>query len=307
MTSTNPSADKERRTQQQTKATIGPIHMTPVLAAIALTWMLAYVLNAFNLSLPRPVLTPFEELPDTISPQEALTNPAPYLNTAIFVAAMAVSGIILLYVARRSLRIRYFFLAMVAIVSFAVSILFLPLSILLVAILTDNPLTYYLASEYGLILGIIAASIVIYCIISRSEIAALIGLVYVGVGSGVLLGATVPLWTSLVLLIAASTFDIYAVFRGHLRLLADESRINLKGLIVAFRGMDLGLGDIVFYSMLITFSLSHFGFLSAIGASIGVGGGFATTLLLLRIRKVIPALPIPLLVGLTLTLALSMF
>lgn len=194
---------------------------------------------------------------------------------------------------------------MVALVSFAVSVLFLPLSMTLIAIITGNTVPHYLASEYGLILGVIIATIVTYSIVSRSEIAALIGLAYVGAGSGVLLGATVPLWTSFVLLVAVSIFDIYAVFRGHLKLLADNSRTSLKGLMVPFRGMDLGLGDVVFYSMLIMFSLSHFGFLSAIGASVGVGGGFAATLMLLRRRRLIPALPIPLLGGLALTLTLA--
>ncbi len=144
-------------------------------------------------------------------------------------------------------------------------------------------------------------------LLRAGELASLVASTYVGAGVGVMLGASLPFWTTIVLLVAISCFDVLAVRRGHLKRIGDINPTELKGLMVEFRGMGLGLGDVFFYSLLIHFSLANFGLISGIAASIGIFAGFSLTLQLLKKNSLVPALPQPLLIGMALVLVTNVF
>lgn len=113
-------------------------------------------------------------------------------------------------------------------------------------------------------------------------------------------------WMALLLPLAFAAYDIYAVFRGPLKhLIGTSPNLTLNGMSVRFGEFTLGLGDIVFYTMLPSLALYYVanatGYLSGVYASLVtmlvMDAGVALTLFLLSKRRLLPGLPIPMLLG----------
>ncbi len=121
--------------------------------------------------------------------------------------------------------------------------------------------------------------------------------------------ATLPLATALLLPIAFSIYDIYAVFKGPLKsLVGTGEKVALVGMSIRLGEFTLGLGDVVFYTMLPSLPLAQlispvssvagFAALRASFATLGaIDVGVLATLFLLSKRKMLPGLPIPMLLG----------
>ena len=118
--------------------------------------------------------------------------------------------------------------------------------------------------------------------------------------------ATLPLSTALLLPIAFAIYDIYAVFKGPLKsLIGTGEKIALVGMSIKAGEFTLGLGDVVFYSMLPSLPLAQLVSRTYIGTALPwalatlvvMDIGVATTLFLLSKRRLLPGLPIPMLLG----------
>jgi type IV secretory pathway VirB2 component (pilin) len=126
-------------------------------------------------------------------------------------------------------------------------------------------------------------------------------LALVGAEVGSFFAFTLPLFTALLLPVAFSLYDIYAVFRGPLKqLIAVDSTVALVGMSIKAGEFTLGLGDVVFYTMLpaIAFrpdlGLSPYVPFEMIAA---IDAGVVATLYLLSKKRLLPGLPIPMLLG----------
>jgi hypothetical protein len=113
-------------------------------------------------------------------------------------------------------------------------------------------------------------------------------------------------WTALLLPLAFAVYDIYAVFRGPLKhLIGASPSLVLNGMSVKLGEFTVGLGDIVFYTMLPSMALYYIAnstsYLSGIYASLMtmlvIDLGVGITLFLLSKRRLLPGLPIPMLLG----------
>jgi len=113
-------------------------------------------------------------------------------------------------------------------------------------------------------------------------------------------------WMTLLLPLAFAVYDIYAVFKGPLKhLIGSAPGLALNGLSVRLGEFTLGLGDIVFYTMLPSVALLYVSytkdFVAGVSASIVamlvIDLGVAVTLYLLSRRRLLPGLPIPMLLG----------
>jgi hypothetical protein len=127
-------------------------------------------------------------------------------------------------------------------------------------------------------------------------------LAFVGAEVGSFFAETLPQWTALALPIVFSIYDIYAVFRGPLKaLIGTNPGIALVGMSIRAGEFTLGLGDIVFYTLLPSLALFEFypkfGFLPAALTIVAIEVGMMTTLFLLSKRRLLPGLPIPMLLG----------
>ena len=127
-------------------------------------------------------------------------------------------------------------------------------------------------------------------------------LAFVGAEVGSFFAETLSPWTALALPIAFSVYDIYAVFRGPLKaLVGTNPTIALVGMSIKAGEFTLGLGDVVFYTLLPSLALfqfyPRFGLLPAGLTMVAIIAGMVVTLFLLSKRRMLPGLPIPMLLG----------
>jgi hypothetical protein len=159
------------------------------------------------------------------------------------------------------------------------------------------PTTLELPAAYGtaaLVVVLVGYTIFIK---NRPWLATII-LAFVGAEVGSFFAETLPPYTALALPIAFSLYDLYAVFRGPLRaLIGTAPNIALVGMTIKAGEFTLGLGDIVFYTMLPSLSLFWVGTTASIATVAAIDVGVVATLYLLSRRRLLPGLPIPMLLG----------
>ncbi len=132
---------------------------------------------------------------------------------------------------------------------------------------------------------------------------------------GAFLGVAIPLWSAVLILLGLSFYDIYSVFRGPIKriveLTAEEGEKEEKGdipmLVFTTSEIDLGIGDLTFYAMLVAESIIIEPFpYTTISAIIGIIIGSIITLKILEKKGLLPGLPLPILCGLGLILLTTM-
>jgi len=250
--------------------------------AVTLVFASFLSLSVKGVWLPQPVVTP---VPVEGEGPEQLLTPAPYLNSMIMVSMIFLGSVLILFLLRYYRLLRIIINLVVFVSSSAATVFYLFL-------LSDLPETHIY------ILSLFAGLIVAVSISSKSEVAGVLAASYLASAVGVLLGVSIPYWTALAVLTVVALYDVLAVFKGHLRNLHELDTGRIKGLVVDFRGVTLGLGDLIFYSLLFSMTFNNLGMLSAFAAAFGIMMGYFLTLRMALRHPVFPALPIPLLVGL---------
>lgn len=116
---------------------------------------------------------------------------------------------------------------------------------------------------------------------------------------GSFFASTLPLTTALLLPLLFGLYDIYAVFRGPLKQLVGSAPPGaLASMTVKAGEFTVGLGDIVFYSMLPSLALFYLQPINSLYTIVAVDTGVVFTLYLLTKRRLLPGLPIPMFLGL---------
>lgn len=122
--------------------------------------------------------------------------------------------------------------------------------------------------------------------------------VCLGGALGVFFGASIPLLSALLILCFLAVYDVFAVYKGPVGKIAHAGLDQLKGLSFSFKDIQMGLGDLVFYSMLSGIMLFNFGVVSYIVSFVGILAGVFLTFLMLEKKGIFPGLPIPVFLGL---------
>ena len=145
-----------------------------------------------------------------------------------------------------------------------------------------------------------------------------VAVVAVGGALGIFFGFSIPLYSAVIILIFLAVYDVIAVYRGPVGKIAQSQSASgsgsgsgldeLQGLSFSFKDIQMGLGDLVFYSMLtgaMFFSFPQtmfFGFpesiLPTVAAIIGILAGSIITFFMLTKRGIFPGLPFPIMLGL---------
>lgn len=129
-------------------------------------------------------------------------------------------------------------------------------------------------------------------------------LAFVGAEVGSFFASTLPPLTALLLPIAFSIYDIYAVFRGPLKQLVGMGPgVALQGMSIKAGEFTLGLGDVVFYTMLPSLALFYMTPAISLATIAVIDVGVVATLFLLSRRRLLPGLPIPMVLGVVLLAA----
>lgn len=153
---------------------------------------------------------------------------------------------------------------------------------------------------YVIILMIIVTVTFDIAVFRGNETSRNVVVVILGGALGVFLGWSIPLISAILILAFLAVYDIIAVYKGPVGKIASSGLDQLKGLSFSFRDIQMGLGDLVFYSMLCAAMLRWLNWYSYIFSFIGILVGSFLTFRILEKRGLFPGLPVPIFLGLIL-------
>lgn len=274
--------------------------LVPVAVSLSMAWLfLALVILSKVES--AMFLAPFEEPTNGRHLGVLLESPSPYLNTLAFLGAvLAGSAFVIVFLKFFKRFIRAFVVGALWLAAFSVSSFY--------ALLCSRALLPGSNAERILLpIAAVTATVAAYVSASKKGILSLFSCGIVGAGAGVTLGSSMPFWTAIVLLVSISAYDVLAVLRGHLGALKEQELESLRGFVVEYGGLMIGLGDIFFYALLTSFATLRVGLLAGVGGTLGILAGYVLTLKLLERRGMLPGLPAPILIGLALAMLFGYF
>jgi presenilin-like A22 family membrane protease len=222
-------------------------------------------------------------------------------NATYFVALVA-TGALLLYLLlrRKSLKI------ISIITSFALTAAIIMLSLIyLSAALSTVQLSY--VDFLVIAISITVTAVADYLILkSKSRFG---NWVILGLGGalGSFLGISIPTLSALLILCLLAVYDVFAVYHGPVGKIAKSGLEQLRGLSVSFKEIQMGLGDLTFYSMLSGHMLFNFGLVSCLASIFGILLGCLLSFRMLEKKGMFPGLPFPIVLGIAAGFLASIF
>src|SRR5712692_2804493 len=260
-----------------------PKHLIPIGLGLIVSGLLSYPISGGQA--PSAQVTPFQG--------DTLSNAS--LNAIVLVFALGASATVMFLLIRRGRMrfIRRMVKGAFVLVSFAV-VFWYSNSILFLLGLPLNDLATL--TLLGLSLG--AAVAIGVMVFGKGKLRQLSGVTTVGALTGVFLGYSIGLTTSIVLVAALVIYDIVAVFRGPVGALAKTLEPgDLPGAMFSYGELTIGMGDLVFYSLIATTAMVTFGLFSFLGTAIGILAGTYLGFRALSRFEMFPGLPFSLLLG----------
>lgn len=260
-----------------------PQHLLPILLGLTATGLLGYPISGSGA--PAAQVTPFGG--------NTITSAS--LNAVILVFALAASATVMFVLIRRGRMrfIRRMVKGALILVSFAVAFWYTTSVVPLTVDLSDSlTLSVFIVASLGIAVSIGAT------IFAKGRIRQLFGVTVLSALTGVFLGYSIGLVTALVLVAALVVYDIVAVFRGPVGALAKSVEAgDLPGAMFTYGELTIGMGDLVFYSLLAMIAMVTFGLFSFLGAAVGILAGTYLGFRALSRFEMFPGLPFSLLLG----------
>lgn len=257
-----------------------PVHLVPILATLLFGAVCAFLLLESQADL-YPV-TPF---------QEGVGS----LFNALYFVILAGVGATVLYLLLRRKNIR----SITIITGFALTAASLMLSfIYLWAAFSILSFPYMPALILVSILSILMAVLADVAIFRNHRRAAELSTLLLGGALGSFLGASIPTLSATLILGALAIYDIFAVYRGPVGKIADTGLDKLRGLSFYFKDIQVGLGDLTFYSMLTSLALVNTDLILWVASTVGVLIGAFLAFKMLERKGIFPGLPFPVTLGL---------
>jgi len=257
-----------------------PVYLLPILASLLTGLVFSYVLLSSNIgTLP---VTPFPETPS-----------GQFSNALYFVILIAIAATIFYLLIKWKSR---------KLISVLIGFAMTGASVLLSAFYSLALLSSFPNWEiYVVIISVVVTIVFDVAVFKGNETSRNVIVVLLGGALGVFLGWSIPVVSAVLILAFLAVYDIIAVYKGPVGKIASSGLDQLKGLSFSFKDIQMGLGDLVFYSMLCSVMLlnSDFGGIAPyIGSLIGVVGGSFITFRILEKRGLFPGLPVPIFLGL---------
>ena len=218
-----------------------------------------------------------------------------FFNALYFVVLTAVGATLLYLLLRRkkiksiSLIIGFAFTLAVILLSFVYtwaifSIIALPFTVALIL--------------YTVVSAVTAETVDILVFLKRSEASEVVVLL-LGGGLGAFLGVSIPTLSAILILFALAVYDVFAVYRGAVGKIVHSGLEQLRGLSFTFKDVQMGLGDLTFYSLLTSLVWTRSMSPVYLTASIaGVLLGVLIAFKMLERKGIFPGLPFPIALGL---------
>jgi presenilin-like A22 family membrane protease len=260
------------------------VYLLPILASLLVGLGCAYLL----------VPVEADAIPVTPIPEE--TTGAPFGNALYFVILIAISATLFYFlIKRRNKRV----IKAIVIISLTTASLLLSL-IYLSAIFAYFPSLNFLVIPLSIFFTILFDLAIFRFRGFPREIV----VICLGGALGIFFGKFVPLWSAVLILAFLAIYDIFAVYKGPVGKIAASGLDQLEGLSFSFKDIQMGLGDLVFYSMLMGAILFYFlpDLIPTLASIIGILVGSIITLFMLQKKGIFPGLPFPIMLGLALGL-----
>jgi presenilin-like A22 family membrane protease len=256
------------------------VYLVPVLASLLFGLGCAAILLAQPL--PEISVTPF--------PGDS--GSAPFGNAVYFVILIALSATIFYILLKRKSRKLIF-----GLIAFALTTAALLLSVIyLSALFVYEPELDFLVLPLSILLTIIF-DLAIFRLGGKARNLAV---VLLGGALGIFFSASIPFLSALLILVFLAVYDVFAVYYGPVGKIAESGLDQLQGLSYSFKDVQMGLGDLVFYSMLSGSLLFQFqpSLVPCFVSIVGISVGSLITLVLLEKKGIFPGLPFPIALGL---------
>ena len=258
------------------------LYLAPIAGSLLVGTLCVFLISSS--SIPIYQVTPFSE--------ENMGFLASFSNAFYFVILAGIGATLLyLLIKRRSRRL------ISMIIGIALTAAFLMLSIVyLSAAFSTSDVPYW--EEIILTASIFmtaAADFVIFRVHGRP---ASLLVLCIGGALGAFLGISIPTYSAALILGFLAVYDVFAVYRGPVGKIAHSGLEQLRGLSFSFRDIQMGLGDLTFYSMLSGHMLFNFGITSCIASTIGILSGCFLSFKMLEKKEMFPGLPLPIVLGL---------
>ncbi|MGC9135856.1 hypothetical protein [Caldivirga sp.] len=270
-----------------------PYFIVPPLSSMLMGALLTIGLTLKHAYIPTP--SPVISSSNTVS--------AGFYNSLV-ILLMALAGLIVVYLLIRYAKFKAFAIFKDAMIIFLIYTL--------VTFYLYEYATYYniyplllVITFYPLSLGLTAV-LGYFSLYSNSQVLRSIGIVSYSAMAGSLLATSLPPVTAAMVPIVLAVYDAFMVYKGLLGKLAESMKGNtgrslLRGLVLDLRNTAIGVGDLVVYSLMSSFTISLASdsmVLTLTVLVLGVLVGFyATYRILLPFRGYAPALPLPVLLG----------
>jgi len=114
---------------------------------------------------------------------------------------------------------------------------------------------------------------------------------------GTFLGVSIPTLSAILILGFLAIYDAFAVYYGPVGKIAHSGLEQLRGLSFSFKDIQMGLGDLTFYSMLTSRVLFDCGPFFCFASIIGVLLGVFLAFKMLEKEGIFPGLPFPIALG----------
>ncbi len=268
-----------------------PSQLVPEISAIALAGLLTYSLQS-----SKAPIVPITIFPETTS---GIT-----LNAGIFVVLMAATGTVMYLFIKFGLKrvVRY-------LINFALlALLFFLFT--WYGTLYENYLPEFLssASWRWLLVSLLGSAALALSVYKSKGVLHLAGIVLIGGLTGTFLGVSIPTLTAVALLVALAGYDLFAVYKGPIGKMAQATNLEeFTGAVFTYGDLTVGMGDMVFYSMLASNSMLNFGLLPFLAASVGLVIGAYLGFKMLEGRDMFPGLPFAIILGLAFMFVASQF
>ncbi|MEM2045384.1 MAG: presenilin family intramembrane aspartyl protease [Candidatus Bathyarchaeia archaeon] len=254
------------------------IHLTPILTSLIFGFICSFILLESSLRLHS--VTPFPE-----SPEGSIGN------AFYFVVLLLVGATILLTLLRiKNPRLVLVFTGTVV----SITIFFLSA----VYLLALSTIIFPIRFEAILIFSACLTLSSLYLIFKASNRVSSLVIIAIGGALGAFLGSSIQTLSTLAILCFLAFYDIFAVYRGPIGKIASQGLEKIRGLILSFKDVHIGLGDLTFYSMLMGHMLLNFGIIACLMSMVGILTGCYLTLKMLEKKEIFPGLPLPIFLGL---------
>ncbi|MEM3549572.1 MAG: presenilin family intramembrane aspartyl protease [Candidatus Bathyarchaeia archaeon] len=254
------------------------IHLAP----ISLTLMFSVFCTYFFLFSSTPIysITPFTE------------DPLGILGNAIYFVILACSGATMFFILLKKKSIR--------LITFLTSFAFITAFFTLSLIYTSAFLSIASSPRFDILL-LLSLLITLLCCLTFFKVKGKAGdltVLMTGGALGAFLGVSIPTLSAVLILCFLAVYDMFAVYRGPVGKIAQNGIERLKGLSVSFRDVQVGLGDLTFYSMLVGHVFYNYGILPCIASMVGILLGCFLSFKMLEKNGIFPGLPLPIFAGL---------